>query len=79
MSLPEERDVNRLEDALIPLVAAAVLVQMLTSTPLRFDALIAAWEAPKAPFVQVHTEPERPTAPRAVLVRDKDDHFGGAS
>jgi len=70
---------NRPEDALIPLVAAAVLLQMLASAPLRFETLVAGWDAPKAPFVQVHTEPEHPIAPRAVLVRDADDHFGGAS
>jgi len=70
---------NRPEDALIPLIAAAVLLQMLTSAPLRFESLVASWDGPKAPFVQVHTEPERPIAPRAALVRDADDHFGGAS
>lgn len=70
---------NRLEDALIPLVAAAMLMQMLISTPLRFEALFPPADTPKPPFVQVHTEPERPALPRPVLVRDEHDHFGGAS
>ncbi|HYG87691.1 MAG TPA: hypothetical protein VD978_15635 [Azospirillum sp.] len=70
---------DRPEDALIPLVAAAVLVQMLTSAPLRFDALFPPADAPKPPFVQVHTEPEPPAPPRPRLVRDEDDHFSGAS
>lgn len=70
---------NRPEDALIPLVAAAVLMQMLAGTPLRLDALFPPADAPKPPFVQIHTEPERLALPRAALVRDEDDHFGGAS
>jgi hypothetical protein len=70
---------NRPEDALIPLVAAAVLMQMLASTPLRFDALFPPADAPKAPFVQVHTEPEPLPSPRRAFVRDEHDHFGGAS
>lgn len=75
---------NRPEDALVPLVAVAVLMQMLAATPLRVDGLIAAWETPKVPFVQAHTEPahtepEAPPPPRAAAIRDADDHFAGAS
>ena len=70
---------KRPEDALIPLVAAAVLMQMLTTAPLRFDALFPPADAPKAPFVQTVAEPPPLPHPRPVLVRDEHDHFGGAS
>ncbi|WP_448188157.1 hypothetical protein [Azospirillum sp. sgz301742] len=70
---------TRPEDALIPLVAAAVLMQMLAGTPLRFEALFATADLPKPPLVQTVVEPPRSTPPRPVFVRDEQDHFGGAS
>ena len=70
---------NRPEDALIPLVAAAVLMQMLATAPLNFEALFPPADAPKAPFVQTVTELPPLPQPRPVLVRDADDHFRGAS
>lgn len=69
----------RPEDAFVPLIAAAVLLQMLTATPLRFDALFPPVEAAGVPLVHTHAKPEHPAPPRPTLVRDVDDHFGGAS
>ncbi len=75
---------KRPEDALIPLVAAAVLIQMLASAPLRFEALFPPAGTPREPFVQTVFDLPESVQPRAApatpaLVRDEDDHFSGAS
>lgn len=70
---------TRPEDTLVPLLAGAVMLQMLAGTPLRFEALFPPADAPKAPFVQTVFDAPQPAKPRTALVRDADDHFGGAS
>ncbi len=75
---------NRPEDALIPLVAAAVLMQMLASAPMRVEALFPPADAPREPFVQTVFDLPESVPPHAAptssaLVRDEDDHFSGAS
>lgn len=70
---------NRPENMLIPLIAAAVLMQMLAGTPQRLEALFARAEAPKPAFTQMVAPPKPAAPPRPALVRDEHDHFGGAS
>lgn len=69
---------DRIEQALIPLLAAAVLSQMLSTAPLRWEAVTVGF-APADPAAIVIPPPD--PAPRRVAVVEADpyDCFCGAN